>query len=47
VNAAGQAERDCGVYALMVAWDVFETVKHGNPDLEVAFRLSCWTTSSW
>jgi hypothetical protein len=39
VNAAGQAERDCGVYALMVAWDVFETVKHGSADLDVAFRL--------
>ena len=38
VNAAGQAERDCGVYALMVAWDVFETVKHGKGP-EVTFKL--------
>ncbi|HUI55903.1 MAG TPA: DUF4157 domain-containing protein [Bryobacteraceae bacterium] len=39
VNAAGQAERDCGVYALMVAWDVFETVKHGGAGLDVSFKL--------
>jgi hypothetical protein len=38
VDAAGQAERDCGVYALTVAWDVFETVKHGKGP-KVTFRL--------
>jgi hypothetical protein len=38
VDVAGQAERDCGVYALTVAWDVFQTVKQ-DPDLDVAFSL--------
>jgi hypothetical protein len=39
VNLAGQIERDCGVYALTVAWDVFETVRQVDPDREVAFSL--------
>ena len=38
VNVADQAERDCGVYALMVAWDVFQTVKHGKGP-KVTFQL--------
>jgi len=39
VNLAGQIERDCGVYALTVAWDVFATVKHADPGVEVTFSL--------
>ena len=39
VNLAGQIERDCGVYALTVAWDVFETVRQANPSREVTFSL--------
>ncbi|MBN1208696.1 MAG: DUF4157 domain-containing protein [Myxococcaceae bacterium] len=39
-DLAGRAEKDCGVYALTVAWDVFETVKHGDAKLEVSFDLT-------
>jgi hypothetical protein len=38
-DLAGRAEKDCGVYALTVAWDVFETAKHGTPKLDVNFEL--------
>jgi hypothetical protein len=38
VNVAGQVERDCGVYALTVAWDVFQSAKQ-DPNLDVAFSL--------
>jgi hypothetical protein len=39
-DLAGRAEKDCGVYALTVAWDVFETVKRADSKLEVDFRLT-------
>jgi hypothetical protein len=39
-DLAGRAERDCGVYALTVAWDVYQTVKRGDPKLEVTFDLT-------
>ena len=38
-DLAGRAERDCGVYALTVAWDVYQTVKRGDPKLDVTFEL--------
>ena len=38
-DLAGRAERDCGVYALTVAWDVYQTVKRGDPKLDVTFYL--------
>ncbi|MFT4102490.1 MAG: DUF4157 domain-containing protein [Burkholderiaceae bacterium] len=38
-DLAGRAERDCGVYALTVAWDVYQTVKRGDAKLEVSFDL--------
>jgi hypothetical protein len=38
-DLAGRAERDCGVYALTVAWDVYQTVKHGEAKLDVTFDL--------
>lgn len=39
VNLAGQIERDCGVYALTVAADVFETMKQVDPGVEITFSL--------
>jgi hypothetical protein len=39
-DLAGRAERDCGVYALTVAWDVYKTVKAGDPKLDVSFELT-------
>jgi hypothetical protein len=39
-DLAGRAERDCGVYALTVAWDVYETVKRADSKLDVTFRLT-------
>ena len=39
-DLAGRAEKDCGVYALTVAWDVFETVKRADAKLDVSFRLT-------
>ena len=39
-DLAGRAERDCGVYALTVAWDVYQTVKRGDSKLEVTFDLT-------
>jgi hypothetical protein len=38
-DLAGRAERDCGVYALTVAWDVYQTVKRGDATLDVSFEL--------
>lgn len=38
-DLAGRAEQDCGVYALTVAWDVYQTVKRGSPKLMVTFDL--------
>jgi hypothetical protein len=38
-DLAGRAERDCGVYALTVAWDVYQTVKRGDPKLDATFDL--------
>jgi hypothetical protein len=40
VDLAGRAEKDCGVYALHVAWDVFQTVKQADSKLDVQFRLA-------
>jgi hypothetical protein len=39
-DLAGRAERDCCVYALTVAWDVYQTVKRGDAKLEVTFDLT-------
>lgn len=39
-DLAGRAERDCGVYALTVAWDVYQTVKRGDAKLDVSFELT-------
>lgn len=39
-DLAGRAEKDCGVYALTVAWDVYQTVKRGDPKLDVSFDLT-------
>lgn len=38
-DLAGRVEKDCGVYALTVAWDVFQTAKHASPALDVNFEL--------
>ncbi len=38
-DLAGRTEQDCGVYALTVAWDVYQTVKQGDPKLNVTFDL--------
>jgi hypothetical protein len=39
-DLAGRAEKDCGVYALTVAWDVYQTVKRGDAKLDVTFDLT-------
>lgn len=39
-DLTGRLVRDCGVYALTVAWDVFQTVKSGDPRLKVNFTLA-------
>jgi hypothetical protein len=39
-DLAGRLVRDCGVYALTVAWDVFQTVKAGDSKLKVSFTLA-------
>jgi len=39
-DLAGRMVRDCGVYALTVAWDVFQTMKAGDPSLKVSFTLA-------
>lgn len=38
-DLAGRAERDCGVYALTVAWETFKTLKDADPGASVDFRL--------
>lgn len=38
-DLAGRAEKDCGVYALTVAWDVYQAVRGGGMRTEVAFDL--------
>jgi hypothetical protein len=38
-DLAGRTEQDCGVYALTVAWDVYQTAKRGDSSLEVTFDL--------
>ena len=38
-DLAGRAERDCGVYALMVAWETFKTLKDSDPGAKVSFKL--------
>jgi Domain of unknown function (DUF4157) len=39
-DLTGRIVSDCGVYALNVAWDVFETVKTADPKLKVSFTLA-------
>jgi hypothetical protein len=39
-DLTGRLVRDCGVYALTVAWEVFQTVKAGDPRLKVTFTLA-------
>ncbi|MDR3418083.1 MAG: DUF4157 domain-containing protein [Nevskia sp.] len=39
-DLAGRAEKDCGVYALTVAWDVYETAKHADAKLDLGFNLT-------
>jgi hypothetical protein len=39
VDLAGRIERDCGVYALTVAYEVFRTARSATPRLPVDFRL--------
>jgi hypothetical protein len=38
-DLAGRAERDCGVYALTVAWDIYQTARQGDSSLDLAFDL--------
>jgi Domain of unknown function (DUF4157) len=38
-DLAGRTEQDCGVYALTVAWDVYQTAKRGDPGLDLTFEL--------
>ncbi len=38
-DLAGRVEKDCGVYALTVAWDVFQTAKYASPALDLNFEL--------
>jgi Domain of unknown function (DUF4157) len=39
-DLAGRVEQDCGVYALTVAWDVYQTVNDGDGKLDVTFELT-------
>ena len=39
-DLADRLVRDCGVYALTVAWDVFQTVKAGDSKLKLSFTLA-------
>lgn len=39
VDLVGRIERDCGVYALTVAYEVFRTVRSTSSPLRVKFRL--------
>jgi hypothetical protein len=38
-DLAGRAERDCGVYALTVAWDIYQTARRGDATLDLSFDL--------
>lgn len=38
-DLAGRAERDCGVYALTVAYEVYRTARAVSPRLDLEFRL--------
>jgi hypothetical protein len=38
-DLVGRVERDCGVYALTVAYEVFRTAREATPRLPVEFRL--------
>jgi hypothetical protein len=38
-DLAGRLERDCGVYALTVAYEVFRTAKSAAPPLHISFRV--------
>ena len=38
-DLADRAERDCGVYALTVAYEVYRTARAGSPRLDIDFRL--------
>ncbi len=38
-DLAARAERDCGVYALTVAYEVFRTARTASPRLDLDFRL--------
>lgn len=38
-DLAGRLERDCGVYALTVAYEVFRTAKVAVPPLHISFRV--------
>jgi len=39
-DLAGRAVRDCGVYALMVAWDVYLTAKAAGSAMDLTFSLA-------
>jgi len=39
VDLAGRAARDCGVYALMTAYEVYRTARDASPRLDLGFRL--------
>jgi hypothetical protein len=39
-DLTGRAERDCGVYALTVAWDVYQALTHSGSKLDVTFDLT-------
>src|SRR5690606_17904214 len=39
VDLAGRAVRDCGVYALMTAYEVYHTARGASPRLNLDFRL--------
>jgi hypothetical protein len=39
IDLAGRAERDCGVYALMAAYEVYRTARDASPRLPVDFEL--------
>jgi hypothetical protein len=39
VDLAGRAERDCGVYALAAAYELYRTARSASPRLELDFQL--------
>ena len=38
-DLAGRAERDCGVYAFTVAYEVYRTARSARPRLDLVFQL--------